>query len=137
MWLRFLGAQHSSITPWQSCCAPRNSPSAVAFVIRVSVLQFYANTLEIFRNMKLAIITDTHISQDGAALLANLEAVRAWVDSLKPDATVHLGDVSAEGAVHPQQLQTAAALFADWPSPLYVLPGNHDVGENEDSARPG
>jgi 3',5'-cyclic AMP phosphodiesterase CpdA len=85
--------------------------------------------------VKLAIISDTHITSRGKALLANLQAVRAWVEQLRPDATLHLGDITAEGASEPEQLHAAAALLADWPSALYVLPGNHDVGENDDIAR--
>ena len=86
--------------------------------------------------MRIALITDTHIARPAGPVHANLMAVRRWVARTAPAMTLHLGDVTAEGASHPEQLEAAATVFADWPGPLHVLPGNHDVGDNDHAARP-
>jgi len=43
---------------------------------------------------------------------------------------VHLGDITADGAHHPDELENARATFAGLPQPMRFLPGNHDIGDN-------
>ncbi|HMN74310.1 MAG TPA: metallophosphoesterase [Rhodoblastus sp.] len=83
----------------------------------------------------IALITDTHLARDGRAVRANLEAIRAWIAGLGAEATLHLGDATADGARRLDDFAAAAEAFADWPTPLHVTPGNHDVGDNRDAAR--
>jgi 3',5'-cyclic AMP phosphodiesterase CpdA len=86
--------------------------------------------------MRIALITDSHLALASGEVYANACAVRAWAESWRPDLTVHLGDVTAEGAAHSAQLAFAASFYADWPGPLHILPGNHDIGDNDDVAKP-
>jgi 3',5'-cyclic AMP phosphodiesterase CpdA len=86
--------------------------------------------------MRIALITDSHLALKTGDVHANACAVRDWAQDWRPDLTIHLGDVTAEAATHPAQLAVAAGFFADWPGPLRVLPGNHDIGDNDDAARP-
>lgn len=82
--------------------------------------------------MKIALITDTHLAGHAPAFRANCDAVRTWVSEAAPDLTVHLGDITVDGSKYPEQLTYARDAFADWPSPLRFLPGNHDIGDNID-----
>ena len=85
--------------------------------------------------MRLAIVADSHLARPAGAVYANLLAVQAWVGATRPDATLHLGDVTADAAQHPEQLGAVRGLLAAWPGPLHLLAGNHDVGDNDDPAR--
>jgi len=85
--------------------------------------------------MKIALMTDTHLAPGGKAVLANCRAVRDWVVAAEADITLHLGDVTAEGAMHAAHFEAAASALGAWPTPLYILPGNHDVGDIHDIAR--
>ena len=82
--------------------------------------------------MQIALITDTHLSAAAAAFRENTDAARAWVARARPDLTVHLGDITVDGSKYPEQLPYARDVFADWPSALRFLPGNHDIGDNVD-----
>ena len=89
-----------------------------------------------------AVVADTHVNPDddrssspwrtNALANARARAVVAQLNALEPDFVVHLGDM-----VHPlpsQPSYAAAArrfhaLLADLQAPLYLVPGNHDVGD--------
>lgn len=83
----------------------------------------------------IALITDTHLARNGRLARRNLDAVRAWVAEVGAEATLHLGDATADGAKRPDDFVATADAFAGWPGPLYITPGNHDVGDNRDAAR--
>jgi predicted phosphodiesterase len=85
--------------------------------------------------VRIAIMTDTHLAPGGRCVLPNCRAVRDWVGRSGAELTLHLGDVTAEGAVKPEHFPAAVEALADWPTPLHVLPGNHDIGDNHDPAR--
>ena len=85
--------------------------------------------------MRIAVISDTHIAHASGAVYDNVLAVRAWTEATSPRLTLHLGDVTADAAQHPEQLDFAARFFADWPGPIRLLAGNHDTGDNDDIAR--
>ncbi|MES2451272.1 MAG: metallophosphoesterase [Pseudomonadota bacterium] len=80
--------------------------------------------------MQIALISDTHLTPLEPAFDANLRAARQWVSDHAIDLTVHLGDITADGAVRPDELVHAAAQLAEWPSELRLIPGNHDIGDN-------
>lgn len=82
--------------------------------------------------MKIALITDTHLAAEALAFRENCDAVRDWVAELRPDLTIHLGDITVDGSKYPEQLGYAAEVFTGWPSELRFLPGNHDIGDNID-----
>jgi 3',5'-cyclic AMP phosphodiesterase CpdA len=89
-----------------------------------------------------AVIADTHVNPDDGQSsspwqtnrLANWRAhcVVAQLNALKPDFVIHLGDM-----VHPVPSQAAYAaaarrfhaLFKDLQMPLYLVSGNHDMGD--------
>jgi 3',5'-cyclic AMP phosphodiesterase CpdA len=85
--------------------------------------------------MRIGLVSDTHLAPGGRAVGENCRAVRAWVARAGVDLTVHLGDVTAEGAAHAEHFAAAQDAFRDWPTPMRLLPGNHDVGDNHDIAR--
>ncbi|MBN8816305.1 metallophosphoesterase [Sphingomonas sp.] len=80
--------------------------------------------------MQIALISDTHLTPFEPAFDANLLAAKRWISTQAIDLTIHLGDITADGAVRSDELGYAAAQLADWPSPLRMIPGNHDIGDN-------
>lgn len=80
--------------------------------------------------MQIALISDTHLTPATPAFDSNLATARAYVAARGIADTVHLGDISADGAVLPEQIDYARAQLADWPGTLHLLPGNHDIGDN-------
>jgi 3',5'-cyclic AMP phosphodiesterase CpdA len=85
--------------------------------------------------VRIAVITDTHLAPGGRGVLANCRSVREWVARSGAELTLHLGDITADGANNPEHLACAREALAAWPTPLVTLPGNHDVGDNHDIAR--
>jgi 3',5'-cyclic AMP phosphodiesterase CpdA len=85
--------------------------------------------------MRIALLTDSHLAVPTGVVLENCFRVRDWVAETRPDATLHLGDVTADGAKHPAHFAVAAEIFGGWPTPIQILSGNHDVGDNDDIAR--
>jgi 3',5'-cyclic AMP phosphodiesterase CpdA len=82
--------------------------------------------------MRIVLITDTHVAPmpAAAAFNANLSAAGAYAARIGADLTVHLGDITVDGAHDAGQLDFARGLCADWPTPIRFLPGNHDIGDN-------
>ncbi len=80
--------------------------------------------------MRIALVSDSHLAPDAAALNANWRAAAEFVATAAIDLTVHLGDITVDGADDPAQYQFVRQLCADWPSALRFLPGNHDIGDN-------
>lgn len=80
--------------------------------------------------MEIALISDTHLAARAAPLDRNLAAARNFVAMHGIGITVHLGDITADGAIEPAQLRHARDQLAAWPGRLLCLPGNHDVGDN-------
>ncbi|WP_343699004.1 metallophosphoesterase [Caulobacter sp.] len=79
--------------------------------------------------MRLALISDTHLAPVAAAFNANVEAAIDWIEAWAPDAVIHLGDVTADGAEDPAQFEHARRVLSRLSAPLHCLPGNHDVGD--------
>lgn len=80
--------------------------------------------------MQIALISDTHLMPTAPAFDANLAAARTFVRESGISDTIHLGDITADGAKLPEHLAYARSALADWPGTLHVLPGNHDIGDN-------
>jgi 3',5'-cyclic AMP phosphodiesterase CpdA len=80
--------------------------------------------------MKIAIVSDTHLTPRVTAFGENWAAVRAWIEAAAPDLVVNLGDISADGATHPDELDSARPAFAGLRSEMRFVPGNHDIGDN-------
>lgn len=84
--------------------------------------------------MKIALVTDTHLAARATDFNDNWQQVRHWLWQAQPDAIIHLGDISADGAGRADDLVFARRCFDDLPAPVHFLPGNHDIGDNPPEA---
>ncbi|ANK80088.1 MAG: hypothetical protein TEF_04250 [Rhizobiales bacterium NRL2] len=79
--------------------------------------------------MRIAQISDTHLSDRHGFFHDNFlrvaEAVNAWA----PDLVIHTGDLSINGADRAADIAFSVAEMARFDAPVLVLPGNHDIGE--------
>jgi 3',5'-cyclic AMP phosphodiesterase CpdA len=80
--------------------------------------------------VRIIAVADSHLAPHAHAFNDNWRAVRRYVDQARADLTVHLGDITVDGARDPGQFDHARAVTAGWPTPVRFLPGNHDVGNN-------
>ena len=80
--------------------------------------------------VRLRIVSDSHLSTVTPEAVANWRAVVADVADAPPDIVVHTGDITADGALRPDDLVLAGDELAALPVPWFALPGNHDVGDN-------
>ncbi|CAM3787791.1 Calcineurin-like phosphoesterase domain-containing protein [Bordetella sputigena] len=94
------------------------------------------------RLFRFVVISDTHINQaeDRAAAffklnsLANGRARRAFADARRyaPDFVLHVGDIVHPMPSHPEFEQACAnyrELEQAFDCPIYLTPGNHDIGD--------
>lgn len=79
--------------------------------------------------MRIALISDSHLGARADGSEHNWQATAAAVRALAPDITVHLGDVTRDGARRREDLAHAAERLRHWPGSIEVLPGNHDMGD--------
>lgn len=82
--------------------------------------------------MRLAVVSDSHLSPELPAADRNWEVALDHVDRLRPALVVHGGDVSANGSVDRTDLEHAHRLTARLSVPWRVVPGNHDLGNPDD-----
>lgn len=80
--------------------------------------------------MKVLLVSDTHLSPKADDFNQNWQLVADWVKSSGADLTIHLGDISAAGNEQMADLLFAKELLAQFDSPLHLVPGNHDLGDN-------
>ena len=80
--------------------------------------------------MKLALVSDTHLTPRTAAFADNWRVVCAWVEATAPDLVVNLGDITADGAHDLRELELARPAFDGLQRETRFLPGNHDIGDN-------
>jgi 3',5'-cyclic AMP phosphodiesterase CpdA len=80
--------------------------------------------------MRIAIVTDSHLAPIAEELLPNWDAAKRFVSRSAVDLTIHLGDITLDGATRSADLRYARAVVDDWPTRIRFLPGNHDIGDN-------
>ena len=80
--------------------------------------------------MKIALIADTHLTAAAGDFIANCETAIAWIDGIGADLVVHLGDITADGVEDPAQFAVAHKVLSRLGTPLLLVPGNHDIGDN-------
>jgi len=84
--------------------------------------------------VRIAQISDTHLSPGKPYFGDNFETVAAALRDSRPDLVINTGDLALDGADHEDDLTTAKAaheaLGLDW----HALPGNHDVGDHPEVA---
>lgn len=79
--------------------------------------------------MRIAIVADSHLAERAPECVANWKAAAGAVARLRADLTVHLGDISLDGQLHPEELRFAREQCHAWPTPMRFVPGNHDMGD--------
>jgi hypothetical protein len=62
--------------------------------------------------MRLALVSDTHLTPRSAVFTDNWRAISARIAEIAPDVRVHFGDITADGAHQPGELEHARATFA-------------------------
>lgn len=78
--------------------------------------------------MRVAMISDTHLSGRSPESVANWHATRRAVERLAANLTIHLGDITLDGQVHDDELGLSSQLVKQWPTEMRCVPGNHDLG---------
>ncbi len=84
--------------------------------------------------MRLLFVTDSHLAAKATDFVANWQAAAAFAARSRIDCTIHCGDISLDAINAPRQLLEARAIVDAWPTPMRLVPGNHDVGDNRDTA---
>ena len=79
---------------------------------------------------RVLVVADSHLSERNPEAGRNWSAVVAHVDAVAPDLVIHVGDITADGAHHPEDLDHARDQLARIEAPVHVLPGDHDLGDN-------
>jgi 3',5'-cyclic AMP phosphodiesterase CpdA len=79
--------------------------------------------------MKIALVSDSHLSPHDRLLAENWRAVDRWIDEAAADLVVHLGDITANGAEDAAELGHAHQAVTRADRDMLFLPGNHDIGD--------
>ncbi len=79
---------------------------------------------------RIAILSDTHLSPHNGIFYDNFALVREAIHRLQPDCVLNAGDLSMEGAEFDEDLAFARACHDRIRAPVFVVPGNHDVGND-------
>ncbi len=82
--------------------------------------------------VRVAQISDTHLSREKPFFVANFNMVAAALAASAPDLVVNTGDVSLDGVAEDDDLAEARRLHEAIGLPARFIPGNHDVGESHD-----
>ncbi len=80
--------------------------------------------------MRILLITDSHLADTALDFVANWHAAARYARRSAIDLTIHLGDISLDAINTEPQLDEARALVDTWPTPMRLIPGNHDIGDN-------
>jgi Icc protein len=80
----------------------------------------------------IAQISDTHLSGRKPYFVANFEHVCESIRAGFVDLVINSGDITLNGAENDSDLAAARGLHDRVGRPVKVIPGNHDVGDNQD-----
>jgi 3',5'-cyclic AMP phosphodiesterase CpdA len=80
--------------------------------------------------VRVILVSDTHLSAKAPQAQANWDAVLRYVAQAAPDAVIHLGDLSLDGAHDPADLHHGRRQLDRLPVAWHAVPGNHDIGDN-------
>jgi 3',5'-cyclic-AMP phosphodiesterase len=83
----------------------------------------------------IAHITDTHLSRQKPFFVQNFDVVATHLKQMQPDLVINTGDISLNGADDEDDLAAACELHDGIGLPWRAIPGNHDVGDNQEVAR--
>jgi 3',5'-cyclic AMP phosphodiesterase CpdA len=82
---------------------------------------------------RVAHISDTHLSAAKPFFTQNFLRIGAAIADAEPDLVLNSGDISLDGAGTEQDLAAARELHDRLGLKLRFLPGNHDLGDSQDS----
>ena len=77
----------------------------------------------------MIVVSDSHLSARTPEATAHWDALVDHVTATGPDLVVHVGDISTDGEVVPDDLDYSRRQLDRVPAPLVAVPGNHDVGD--------
>ncbi len=86
---------------------------------------------------RIAQISDTHLSDEKPFFVDNFVRIGEALRADRPDLVLNSGDISLDGAASESDLAAARALHDGLGLPLRFLPGNHDLGDSQDSPAHG
>jgi 3',5'-cyclic AMP phosphodiesterase CpdA len=86
---------------------------------------------------RIAQISDTHLSDRKPFFVDNFRCIGAVLRADRPDLVVNSGDISLDGASEDSDLAAARVLHDGLGLPVRFLPGNHDLGDCQDSPSHG
>lgn len=82
---------------------------------------------------RIAQISDTHLSRGKPFFVENFERAVRHVARGNYDLVINSGDVSLDGSGHDDDLAESRRLHDATHLPLRYIPGNHDIGESQDT----
>jgi 3',5'-cyclic AMP phosphodiesterase CpdA len=82
---------------------------------------------------RIAQISDTHLSDRKPFFVDNFVRIGEAIRQAKPDLVLNSGDISLDGASEESDLAAARVLHEGLGLPTRFLPGNHDLGDSQDS----
>lgn len=86
---------------------------------------------------RIAQISDTHLSGQKPFFVDNFVRIAEALRADRPDMVVNSGDISLDGSSSEDDLAAARALHDGLGLPVRFLPGNHDIGDSQDSPSHG
>jgi predicted phosphodiesterase len=95
-----------------------------------------ADSVERVAKLRLAVVSDTHLSRVTPEAQANWEAVLRYLAADPPDLVIHAGDLTVDGTHDGRDLSDARQQLERLPVPWRAIPGNHDVGDNPRADQP-
>jgi 3',5'-cyclic AMP phosphodiesterase CpdA len=88
-------------------------------------------------SFRIAQISDTHLSEARPFFVDNFVRIGEALRASKPDLVVNTGDISLDGASQESDLAASRRLHDALGLPLRFLPGNHDLGDAQETASHG
>jgi 3',5'-cyclic AMP phosphodiesterase CpdA len=85
----------------------------------------------------IAQISDTHLSDDKPFFVDNFVRVGEALRITRPDLVLNSGDITLDGASWDADLAAGRVLHEGLGLPVRFLPGNHDLGDSQDSPAHG
>jgi predicted phosphodiesterase len=85
----------------------------------------------------VVLVSDTHLSRRAPQAQQNWDAVLRYVEETAPDAVIHIGDLSLDGAHESEDLRHAHQQLRHLHVAWHAVPGNHDIGDNPFPGAPG
>src|SRR5262245_43593147 len=82
---------------------------------------------------RIAQISDTHLSGEKPFFVDNFVRIGEAIKRSTPDLLLNSGDISLDGAGDERDLAAARLLHDELGLPTRFLPGNHDLGDCQDS----